>query len=64
MCTAVSFKAGDHYFGRTLDLEYSYEENVVIMPRNHPFRVLSVKGPNTHYAMIGMAHVADDCPRY
>jgi len=22
MCTAVTYKTGDHYFGRNLDLEY------------------------------------------
>lgn len=64
MCTAVSFQANDHYFGRTLDLEYSFEEAVVIMPRSYPFHFRSVKDPDAHYAMIGMAHVADDCPLY
>ena len=37
MCTAISFQTKDHYFGRTLDLHYSYDESVVITPRNYPF---------------------------
>lgn len=37
MCTAVSFKTEDHYFGRNLDLHYSYNEQVTITPRNFPF---------------------------
>ena len=28
MCTAISFKTNNHYFGRNLDLEYSYNETV------------------------------------
>ena len=37
MCTAISCKMNDHYFGRNLDLEYSYEESVVVTPRHFPF---------------------------
>lgn len=29
MCTAISYKAKDFYFGRTLDYESSYGEEVV-----------------------------------
>ena len=28
MCTAVTYRTRDHYFGRNLDLEYSYQETV------------------------------------
>lgn len=64
MCTAVSFLTKDHYFGRNLDLEYSYEESIVITPRNFslPFRK---KLPlETHYSMIGIAYVCDNYPLY
>ena len=37
MCTAISLKAMGHYFGRNLDLDHSYNESVVITPRNYPF---------------------------
>ena len=36
MCTAISFLTNNHYFGRNLDLEYSYDESIVITPRNFP----------------------------
>lgn len=29
MCTAIRLTTRDHYFGRNLDLEYSYQETVV-----------------------------------
>ena len=38
MCTAVTFKTKDHYFGRNLDFEYSFQEAVTITPRNYIFR--------------------------
>lgn len=37
MCTAIRLTTRDHYFGRNLDLEYSYQETVAITPRRYPF---------------------------
>lgn len=64
MCTAVSYKTKDHYFGRTLDYEFSYGESVVITPRNYPFSFRNGEYHANHYAMIGMAHMSDGCPLY
>lgn len=64
MCTAITYQTRDHYFGRNLDLEYSYHEVVTVTPRNYPFHFRKTNGLKTHYAMIGMAHVADDFPLY
>lgn len=64
MCTAVNFKTKDHYFGRNLDLEYSYQETVAVMPRNYPLKFRMMGEMDTHYAMIGMAYVVRDYPLY
>lgn len=64
MCTAVTYKTRDHYFGRNLDLEYSYREAVTITPRNYPFCFRKAASLESHYAMIGMATVIDDYPLY
>ena len=64
MCTAATYKTRDHYFGRNLDLEYSYNETVTVTPRNFPFRFRKAPTLETHYAMIGMATVMDGCPLY
>lgn len=64
MCTAVSYKTKNHYFGRTLDYDVSYHENVVITPRNYPFHFRRAGKLDSHYAMIGMAAVMDDYPLY
>lgn len=64
MCTAITYKTKDHYFGRNLDLEFSYKETVTITPRNYPFYFRMVPPLSTHYAMIGMAYVMNDYPLY
>lgn len=33
MCTCITYENGDFYFGRTLDLEYNFGEQVVITPQ-------------------------------
>ena len=64
MCTAISFKNGDHYFGRTLDLEYHYDEEIVITPRNFTFNFKHSEAGKTHFAIIGIATVVDNYPLY
>ena len=64
MCTAVTYKTKDHYFGRSLDYEYSYNETVTITPRNFLFHFLKAEDLQQHYAMIGMAFVVNDYPLY
>ena len=64
MCTAISYKNKEHYFGRNLDLEYSYRETVTITPRNYAFVFRKVTKLEKHYAMIGMAYVVDGYPLY
>ncbi len=64
MCTAANYTTKDHYFGRNLDLEFSYNESVCITPRNYVFDFRRMPAVESHYAMIGMALVADDYPLY
>ena len=64
MCTAATYKTNDFYFGRTLDYESSYGEEIVIMPRNFPLNFVNMGRIATHYAVIGTAHVAQDYPLF
>ena len=60
MCTSINLKTEDCYFGRNLDLEYGFNEKVVITPRNYKLKNnLVIKN-----AIIGMASVVDDYPLY
>ena len=64
MCTAITYTASDHYFGRNLDYEHSFGEKIVITPRNFALPFRHMKTINTHFAFIGMALVADRYPLY
>lgn len=64
MCTAATYKTEDFYFGRTLDYEFSYGDEIAVTPRNFPFAFRSGAKADKHYAMIGMAHVAGGFPLY
>ncbi len=64
MCTAATYKTKDHYFGRNLDYEYSYNETVTVTPREYPFEFRLAGSAPSHPAMIGMAFVKDGYPLY
>lgn len=64
MCTAITYKTKDCYFGRNLDLEYSFGETVTVTPRNYIFNFREMGTITNHFAIIGMAYVADGYPLY
>ncbi len=64
MCTALTYQTKDFYFGRNLDLHFSYQEAVTITPRAYPFLFRCGKKLEKHYALIGVATVADGYPLY
>lgn len=59
MCTSATYKTRDFYFGRTLDYDFSYIEEVTVMPRNYSFAMRNIDNMTSHYAVIGMAYVQD-----
>lgn len=64
MCTAATYKTKDFYFGRTLDYEFSYNEEVTITPRNYKLKFRYGIEAKNNYAIIGMAFVVNDYPLY
>lgn len=64
MCTAVTYQTSHFYFGRTLDYDVDFGEEVVITPRDFPLPLRHRKTPEHHYAIIGMAKVAENYPLY
>ena len=64
MCTSVCADFGDRYFGRNLDVELSYGERVVIMPRGYTFNFKKTASTKNPYAIIGMAKVVDNVPLF
>lgn len=64
MCTAFSMNTKDHYFGRNLDIDCSYGEEVCIMPRYFPIDYREMGKVSEHYALIGMATVVKNIPLF
>lgn len=64
MCTAATYKTEHFYMGRTLDYEFSYGEEITVTPRGFRFDFRHDGTLADHYAMIGMAHVAEGYPLY
>lgn len=64
MCTAITYQSKDFYMGRTLDYEFSYGEEVTVMPRSYPLHFRHGDGSDNHYAIIGMAHIFENYPLY
>ena len=64
MCTAISLKNSKHYFGRTLDLEKSFGEEVIITPRCFNLEFRHEKSEKTHHAIIGCGIACDNYPLY
>ncbi len=64
MCTGATYATKDHYFGRNLDLEFSYHETVTVTPRNFPFEFRKAPTLSSHHAIIGMAMISEGYPLY
>ncbi len=65
MCTALSFNNTEKsYFGRNLDLDRSFLEEVVVLPRKYPLAFRKAGIISEHYAVIGMATVVSGVPLF
>jgi len=60
MCTSVVYQTKNTYFGRNLDLDYSYHETITIAPRNFPLHFQTLPSLKDHHAIIGVAYVVPD----
>lgn len=64
MCTSIAMTTGDFYFGRNMDLDYRFGEHIVLTPRNFPIEFRRAGSMENHYAILGMATVAENYPLY
>ncbi len=64
MCTAISLNEKRHLFGRTLDVERSYGESIVLVPRNHTLDFRNESISQSHPAIIGIGCVRNGVPLY
>lgn len=65
MCTCLTLnRNNEFYFGRNLDLDYHFNESVILTPRNYELRFKKLNSLKSHYAMIGIGSLIDDYPLY
>ena len=64
MCTAICDNTNGFLFGRTLDLERSYDERVILTPRRKALDFLHMPPTSEHLAMLGIGIVFGDKPLY
>lgn len=64
MCTSIAFFAPYPLFGRNLDLETPFGQQVAAVPRAYPFHFHRRPAMEQHLAMIGMATVAGGVPLF
>ena len=64
MCTAAAYRTNTLYFGRTLDNDITYGEKVTVTPRNYPLIFRYAGRIDSHFAVIGMAHISKGYPLY
>jgi len=64
MCTSISYKGIHHLFGRNLDLDYTFNQEVVVTPRNFKFNLRNGEVIDNHHAIIGMAVISNHYPLY
>ncbi|MBE6778127.1 MAG: linear amide C-N hydrolase [Ruminococcaceae bacterium] len=64
MCTALTYRAQEWYFGRTLDYEHGYGEEVTVTPRRFPLPYRHGETSLSHYAFVGMAATVEGYPLY
>ena len=64
MCTAVTYQTDHSYFGRTLDYEHSFGEEIVFSPRNFSLPMRNGAPLSTHHAILGIARAEEGYPLY
>lgn len=64
MCTAITYSGYNSYFGRNLDLEHLYDEEVVVLPRRFPLSFKKERKLENHYSIIGMSTIINNYPLF
>lgn len=54
MCTALTLKTKDTYFGSNFDWTTSYGEKALFMPKNFPLNFRNGEVLDEHYSIFGI----------
>lgn len=67
MCTALTLKTkeGYHLFGRNMDLDYNFDQSVILVPRGFCYtNIATGKAVKSKYAILGMGTIMDKHPMF
>ncbi len=67
MCTALTLKTTDdkYLFGRTMDLEYNFNQSIIFIPRNYKVENKETNTININkYAILGMGTIFNGYPTF
>lgn len=64
MCTCINMKGKNYYFGRNMDITHSFNEEVIITPRNYYLTFKKEKPLKNHFAFIGIGTIINNYPLY
>lgn len=62
MCTCIMIKNINSYFGRNMDLDYSLNEKMIVVPRNFEINFKNKESIKNHYAFFGLGIVSNNYP--
>ena len=62
MCTCIMIKNINSYFGRNMDLDYSLNEKLIVVPRNFEINFKNKESIKNHYAFFGLGIVSNNYP--
>ncbi|WP_426351110.1 choloylglycine hydrolase [Alloiococcus sp. CFN-8] len=65
MCTALTLMSQDgyHFFGRNMDIEYNFNQSVILVPRKYQWEnVITKEMQSIKYAILGMGTVINNHP--
>ena len=62
MCTAMTFNADSLYFGRTLDYDFPFDNQIIILPRNYSLNFTNGLSVKNHSAIMGSGIIVDGYP--
>lgn len=64
MCTVTVYRSDRTCFGRNMDIDVSFGEQVVNVPKGHVFQLKNGSSFTSRYAVTGMASVVKDVPLF
>ena len=62
LCTAITFNSNSSYFGRNLDVEFSYGEKIIIVPKEFKISFRHLGETAAKYSIMGIGTLVDGYP--